>query len=66
LKNEFTIETEVGMKIERENESELVNVGNVKINVTRSKSGMMVGHIILEPNASKKIEDKGEYAGRQI
>lgn len=69
LKNEFTIESEVGLEIKRnqskENEGELVNIGNVKINVTKSKEGVMVGHIILEPEESEKIEDKGEYTGRQ-
>ena len=63
---EFVIESEVGMKIDRaENESGLVNIGNVKINVTRTKAGVMVGRIILEPEQSEKIEDEGEYIGRQ-
>jgi len=66
LKNEFTIDSEVGLEIEREdNESDLVNVGNVKINVSKSEGGIMVGHIILEPDETEKIEDKGEYLGRQ-
>lgn len=66
LRNEFTIESEVGMEINRnENESELINVGNVKINVTKNDSGALVGHIILEPEQSEKINDSGEYAGRQ-
>ncbi len=68
LKNEFIIESEVGMEIERkENESELVNVGNVKINVTKSEEGVFIGHIILEPNETEKIEDEAEekYVGRQ-
>ena len=66
LKNKFTIELEVGMKIESgENESELVNVGNVKINVTKSKEGVMIGHIILEPEQAEEIEDSGEYTGGQ-
>lgn len=65
LEKEFVIESEVGMKIERdENGSELVNVGNVKINVTK-EGGMMVGHIILEPDESEEIEDSGEYIGRE-
>jgi len=40
-------------------------VGNVMLNVTRNKEGMMVGYIILEPNDSEEIENSGEYAGRQ-
>lgn len=73
LRKKFTIESEVGMKIERkdrdeeENESELVNIGNVKINITKTEEGVMVGYIILEPNESEKIEDKPDekYTGRQ-
>ncbi len=65
--NKFTIESEVGMEIKRTgNQSNLVNVGNVKINVTRGKDGVMVGRIILDTGESEKIEDKGEnYVGRQ-
>jgi len=72
LKNKFTIESEVGMKIEKrisgesENETRLVNIGNVKINITKKEGGIIVGHIILEPNESEEIEDKGNYIGRQI
>lgn len=66
LKNEFTIESQVGLSINRtENETDLVNIGNVKINVTKNNNGVMVGHIILEPEESEKIEDSGEYAGGQ-
>ena len=66
-KKEFTINSEVGIKINRsENDSNLVNIGNVKVNVTKNKDGIMVGHIILEPTESEKIEDKNEtYVGRQ-
>lgn len=69
LSKKFTIKSEVGMKIDKdkeENESELVNIGNVKINITKGEGGIMVGHIILEPNQSEKIEDSGKYTGRQI
>lgn len=67
FKSKFTIESEIGMEIDkRENESELVNIGNVKINVTKSKEGTMIGYIILEPNESEQIEDSGNYTGRQI
>jgi hypothetical protein len=67
LKKEFTIESQVGMRVEKkENDSNLVNIGNVKINVTKSKNGMMVGRIILEPEGREKIEDKDEmYKGGQ-
>jgi len=66
LRNEFEINSKVGLGIKRENESELVNLGNVKINVTKTKQGKFVGYIILEPNQSKPIEDKREkYVGRQ-
>ncbi len=62
----FKIDSEVGMEIKKEeNESELVNIGNVKINVTKSKEGTMIGYIILEPNQSEEIEDSGKYTGRQ-
>lgn len=64
LKNEFVIDSEVGMKIDKENDSELVNIGNVKLNVTK-EGGKMVGHIVLEPDESKDIEDKGRYVGEQ-
>ncbi len=63
--NQFIIESEVGLEVNRSNGTELVNVGNVKINVTK-QGGIMVGHIILEPEDVEKIEDKGEYVGRQI
>jgi len=66
LKNEFTIESEVGLSINRgENKTDLINVGNVKINVTKDEKGVMVGHVILGPEESEKIEDSGEYTGRQ-
>ncbi len=67
IKHEFTISSEVGIEIKKEAEdnNSLINVGNVKINVTKSKSGMMIGYITLEPNESEKIEDSGEYTGRQ-
>ena len=67
LSKEFKIESEVGMKIDviEGDEAKLSTVGNVKLNVTRNKEGMMVGYIILEPNDSEEIENSGEYAGRQ-
>jgi hypothetical protein len=66
LKNEFIIESEIGLIINRsDNEADLVNVGNVRINVTRDNKGVMVGHIILEPDEAEKIEDSGKYIGGQ-
>ncbi|MBM3234299.1 hypothetical protein FJZ19_04370 [Candidatus Pacearchaeota archaeon] len=64
----FEIKSEVGLKIEEdETESELVNIGNVRVNVTRNKEGVMVGHIILEPDEKEKIanENNENYEGRQ-
>lgn len=66
LKKKFVIDSEVGMKINRDNdEAELENVGNVKVNISKNSDGVMVGHIILEPEESEEIEDIGEYVGRQ-
>lgn len=67
LKKSFTIDSEVGMGIKEYGEgSELENIGNVKINVTKNKEGIMVGHIILEPDESEEIENENEeYVGRQ-
>lgn len=65
LSGEFVIDSELGLAINRdENETNLVNVGNVKINVTKT-GDIFVGYIILEPNETEKIEDKGNYTGRQ-
>jgi hypothetical protein len=63
FKNEFTIDSEVGLGIDEE-ESKLENIGNVKLNVTKNKQGVMVGHIILEPDETEDLED-AEYVGRQ-
>jgi hypothetical protein len=64
LEGKFEIKSEVGMEIE--NGSDLVNVGNVKINVTKTKEGTMVGYIILEPNESEMIDNNSDgYVGRQ-
>jgi len=66
MKNEIIIKSEVGIEINRtENKSELINIGNVKINVTRNEEGVLVGYVTLEPDESKEIEDKGGYTGRQ-
>ena len=67
LKHEFVIESEVGLMVDRnENETDLVNIGNVKINVTKNEDGVMIGHIILEQEGERSIDDKNEsYIGRQ-
>lgn len=62
LVRELVVGSEVGLEIN--NDSELENIGNVRLNVTRSENGTMVGHIILEPEQAEKIEN-GEYTGRQ-
>ena len=43
----------------------MINVGNVKINVTKNEEGILIGYVTLEPDELKEIEDKGEYMGRQ-
>lgn len=65
-KRGFEIDSEVGLDINRSEDTELVNVGNVKINVTKGEGGVMVGHVILEPEESEEIKDKGEYTGREV
>ena len=66
ISHKFTIDSEVGMNLNDSlNESDLVNIGNVKINVTRNSNGVMVGHIILDPDQSEKVDDSGDYIGRQ-
>jgi len=68
LKNEFVVQSEVAMEINREeNKSELENVGNVKINITKNEGGIIVGHIILGPDNSEEIQDEEDinYKGKQ-
>jgi len=63
--DEFSIDSDVGLKIiEKNGKEELKNVGNVKVNVTRTVNGTFIGHIILEPVDSEEINE-GEYLGRQ-
>jgi len=62
LKKELIIDSEVGLSLE--GEEELVNIGNVKINVTK-KDGKMVGNIILDIDESENVSNEGEYTGRQ-
>jgi len=65
-KKEFTINSEVGISLnESEDVTKLVNSGNVRINVSRDKDGVLVGHIILEPDKDSEIDNSGEYIGRQ-
>ena len=65
IAKKLVIESEVGIKIENsENESQIVNIGNVQLNVTKNKDGTMVGNIILEPEEKEKIENL-DYTGRQ-
>jgi len=65
LENKFEIKSEVGLKIEEANGTKLVNVGNVKVNVTKDGKGGFVGRVILEPDNSQDIENNGTYTGEQ-
>ncbi len=66
FENRFSVDSEVGLNIERENnDTELVNMGNVRVNITRDKGGILAGHIVLDPNETQTIEDEGKYVGRQ-
>ncbi len=63
---EFKIESNVGLEIiEKDGNKELQNVGNVKVNISKTNDGGFVGRIILEPDASEIIEDEGNYVGRE-
>jgi hypothetical protein len=65
LKQEFIVNSEVSLLVNNsDNESNLVNVGNVKINVTKDENGRIVGYMTLEPNESKEIENE-TYTGEQ-
>lgn len=64
--NEFVIESEVGLQIiEKDGDYSLKNVGDVRVNVSKTKDGRFVGRIILEPDASNEIENNGVYTGGQ-
>lgn len=64
--NEFEILSNVGLEIDRSNvDANLTNIGNVKIKVTKGEGGQMIGHIILGPDESERIEDEGKYIGEQ-
>ncbi|MEN9626397.1 MAG: hypothetical protein RL557_725 [archaeon] len=60
----FTIDSEAVLELRRDNgDISMKNIGNVKINITKSEGGLMVGHIILEPEQSDITEDTGTYVG---
>ncbi|MBR9706259.1 hypothetical protein GOV14_04440 [Candidatus Pacearchaeota archaeon] len=62
---EFEIDSNAALSLDRgENETSLVNVGNVKLNVTKQGTSL-VGHIVLDPSDSDVVEDKGVYTGGQ-
>lgn len=64
--DKFTIDSDIGLQIiEKGGNYTLKNVGDVKINVSRTKDGGFVGRIILEPDDISDIENKGIYTGRQ-
>jgi hypothetical protein len=66
VSHKFTINSTVGMEINgSSNESDLINIGNVKINVVKTGDGVMVGHVILEPDTAVEINNSGNYIGRQ-
>jgi len=61
FQKKILIESEVGLGI---NNSKLINIGNVKLNVTEEE-GQLVGHIVLGPGVEELIEDN-KFIGRQI
>jgi hypothetical protein len=63
FKGEFDIDSTVGLEIQ--NESDLVNVGDVKLKVTKDENGQMVGEIVLEIGENEMINNSGVYTGRQ-
>ena len=68
LSKKFRIDSDIGLKIvEKDNEHELKNVGDVRVNVTKTKNGTFVGYIVLEPEESEEIENEEDkaYTGRQ-
>jgi len=66
IKNKFTIKSKVGLAVNKtENESNLVNVGNVRISVRKNENGVLIGKVILEPEESEKIDNNKTYVGGQ-
>lgn len=61
------INSKVGLGINRDesDEVEIENIGNVKINITKTEEGITVGYIQLSPSDSEEIEDDGLYTGRE-
>ena len=70
LTKKIDIPSEVSLQIDRnktlEGNVEIENIGNVKVNITKNRSGVIVGYIVLEPEESRRIEDKGIYEGGQV
>lgn len=63
--NEFTIDSEVDLEID--NDSNLINIGNVILNVSENSDGILIGNVILGPGQMEKIENIDEtYVGRQV
>lgn len=56
----------LGLKEKGENDT-LVNLGNVKLNVSKGKNGKLVGRVILDPEQFEEIdENANEYVGREV
>jgi hypothetical protein len=62
--SEIEVNSTVALTIENDS---LVNVGNVKLKVTKGKNGAMVGNIVLEPTDSQNINSQEDtvYKGEQ-
>ena len=54
----------LGINDDGENDT-LVNLGNVRLNVTKGKDGKMVGRVILDPEESDTDESADEFIGRE-
>jgi hypothetical protein len=65
--HELVVDSDVALVINRtKNNSDLVNVGDVKINITKSNDGKITGNFLLDPSEAKEIEDKNEnYLGKE-
>lgn len=57
----------MGLEINKNEDEdlEIQNVGNVKINITKTDEGITVGYIRLGPTETEEILDEGLYTGRQ-
>lgn len=58
---EILIESEVALDVDG---NELINIGNVKLNVQEEEDGILVGHIVLGPEDSEEVDDN-KFTGRQ-